>query len=106
MIYDLDVESKIDWIKDTCYALFNEYQEKFKRMSGSHIHGNNVSSDSMNASTLTFKGIGCDGRRRTVQHIYNTKFRKGPSIQQKSELNLYLEEPIIVETNTFNILAY
>ena len=33
IIYDFDVESKVDRIKDTCYALFNEYQKKFKRMS-------------------------------------------------------------------------
>ena len=106
MIYDLDMERKIDMIKDTCYTLFNEYQERSKRMSESHSHGYNVSSDSLNASTLAFEGIGCGGRRKTVEHIFNTKFKNGPSIQQKSELDLYLEEPTIVEMDTFDILAY
>ena len=59
----------------------------------------------MNASALIFEGSGCGGRRRTVEHIYNTMFKKGPSIQQKSELDLYLE-PTIVEMDTFDILAY
>ena len=41
-----------------------------------------------------------------MEHIYNTKFKKGPPTQQKSELDLYLEEPTIVGTDAFDILAY
>jgi len=108
MIYYLDVESKIDRIKDSCYELFSEYQERFERMRESHNHGYcySVSSDSMNASTLNSEGSGCGGRRRTVEHIYNTKFKRGPPTQQKSKLDLYLEEPTIVGTDTFDILTY
>ena len=36
----------------------------------------------------------------------NTKFKKGSPTQKKAELDLYLEEPIIVGIDTFDILAY
>ena len=102
MICDFDVEIKVDGIKDIIYALFNEYQETFKRTNESH----SVYSDSTNASTMISEDIGCGSRRRTVEHIYNTKFKKGPPIQQKSELDLYLEEPTTAGGDTFDILAY
>ena len=48
MVYDFDVESKVDRAKDTCYALFNKCQEKFKCVRESHGHGcgHSVFSDS------------------------------------------------------------
>ena len=102
MIYNFDVESKVDRITHTCYALFTEYQEKFKCMSEghSHGHGHSVSSDFTNASIVTAEGSGYGGRRRTVANIYNTKFKKGPPTQHKSELDLYLEDPISAGVDT------
>ena len=55
---------------------------------------------------MTSEGIGCGGGRRTAEHIYNTKFKKGPPIPQQSKLDLYLEEPTVAGVDTFDILAY
>jgi len=31
-IFDFDIDEKVDMIKHVCYALFNEYEEKYKHL--------------------------------------------------------------------------
>jgi len=46
-IFDFDIDDKVDMIKDICYALFHEYQEKYKHLKASIP---NASGDSSKAS--------------------------------------------------------
>ena len=47
-IFDFDVDEKVEMIKDVCYALFNEYQEKYKHVKTPIP---NASGDSTKASS-------------------------------------------------------
>ena len=104
-IYDFDVSDKVDSIKDTCYALFHEYQQKFKQASEDHGPIPSVSSDSTRVSNLTSEGSGCN-KKRSMEDIYQKKIRRDPPAPQKSELDLYLEEDVIPPSDNFDILAY
>jgi len=105
IIYDFDVSDKVDSVKDTCYVLFHEYQQKFKQASEDHGPIPSVSSDSTPASNLTSEGSGCS-KKMSMEDIYQKKIRRDPPAPQKSKLDLCLEEDVVPPLDTFDILAY
>ena len=94
-IFDFDIDDKVDMIKDICYALFHEYQEKYKHLKGFIP---NSSGDSTRTSFGASGSSGGVSYTQDIFEIYYTLIEKDPQLPQKFELDFYLEEAVIPRT--------
>jgi len=96
-IFDFYVDEKVEMIKDVCYALFNEYQEKYKHLKAPIP---NASGDLIKASSNTSDSSGGVGYAQDdIFEIYYTTVENDPQIPHKSELDFFLEEPLTSRTD-------
>jgi len=70
-VFDFDIDKKVDMISDVCYALFNEYQEKYKHLKTLLP---NASGDSTKASSNASDSSG----GVDIFEIYYTLIEKDP----------------------------
>ena len=73
-IFDFNIDDKVDIIKDICYALFYEYQEKYKHFKASIPNAfGDLSKASFGASDFS----GCVGYTQDILEIYYKLLEKG-----------------------------
>lgn len=103
-IFAFNVDEKVQDVKEICYSLFHEYENKVKnsRVSSS----NHATCSDSNATTSSIISDSSVGKRVNIFEIFDTRVKKDAPGPQKCELDLYLEEAIIPRADTFDILDH